>query len=226
MYRRSQANCMTGYTKLFGSIVASTIWREDDATRIVWITMLALANREGVVEASLPGLADLARVSVEDCRRAIKNLEAPDPDSRTKEHEGRRIGPVDGGWLVLNHAKYRAKMRSADRSEYMRIKKQEERARKNRQCQPMSTSVNPVQPIAEAEAEAEGEKKSPQNFEGASPTARLILHEKELGRVTEKMKSIKASYSEHQLMSAADKETFMKLRERKLELQKLLGVTA
>ncbi len=32
------------YTKLFHSIVTSTIWRETDPTRIVWITMLALAE--------------------------------------------------------------------------------------------------------------------------------------------------------------------------------------
>ena len=47
---------MTGYTKLFGSIVDSTIWRESKETKIVWITMLAKANKEGIVEASLPGL--------------------------------------------------------------------------------------------------------------------------------------------------------------------------
>lgn len=120
---------MTGYTKLFGSIVASTIWREDDRTRIVWITMLALANKSGIVEASLPGLADLSRVSVEDCRVSVAKLESPDADSRTPDFEGRRIKKVDGGWAVLNHAKYRAKMGIDERREYLRLKQQEHRAR-------------------------------------------------------------------------------------------------
>lgn len=121
---------MTGYTKLFGSIVASTIWREPNEVRIVWITMLALANKSGIVEASVPGLADLSRVTVQQCRDAIDRLQSPDPDSRTPDHEGRRIQKVDGGWAVLNHAKYRAKMGVDERREYLRVKQAEHRASK------------------------------------------------------------------------------------------------
>ena len=108
---------MTGYTKLFNSILASTIWREDDKTRLVWITLLAMTGKNGVVEASIPGLADLARVSIEDCERAIANLQKPDKYSRSQDHDGRRIDTIDGGWLVLNHAKYREKMSEDDRRE-------------------------------------------------------------------------------------------------------------
>ena len=146
---------MTGYTKLFGSIVASTIWREDNDTRIVWITMLALANKDGIVEASIPGLADLSRVSVDKCRIAITKLESPDEDSRTKENEGRRIRPVDGGWLLLNHAKYRAKLNADERREYFRIKKQEQRSVSNNVQQCPTDSTPSTQAEAEAEAEAE-----------------------------------------------------------------------
>jgi hypothetical protein len=111
---------MHGYTKLFGSILASTIWREDKNTRIVWITMLAMANRNGLVEGSIPGVADMARLSVDETREAIVKLESPDPDSRSKDQEGRRIVPVDGGWFLVNHAKYRGKMSKDDRREYMK----------------------------------------------------------------------------------------------------------
>lgn len=105
---------MAGYTKLFNSILASTIWRADDKTRIVWITLLAMADKDGIAEGSIPGLADLARVSIEDCEAALAELMAPDKYSRTSEFEGRRIEAVDGGWLLLNHAKYRAKMSEDD----------------------------------------------------------------------------------------------------------------
>lgn len=101
---------MAGYTKLFSSIVGSTIWREDSDTRVVWVTMLALADQGGVVEASVPGLADLARVSVEQAKIALAKFMAPDEYSRTPDFEGRRIEPVDGGWLILNHGKYREKL--------------------------------------------------------------------------------------------------------------------
>lgn len=118
---------MNGYTKLFNSIVASTIWSEPDETRIIWITMLAMANQRGVVETSIPGLAVLARVHVDKCREAIATLESPDLDSRSQEYEGRRIQKVDGGWLILNHAKYRAKLSADERREYKTIKQREYR---------------------------------------------------------------------------------------------------
>ena len=116
---------MTGYTKLFGSILASTIWREDDKTRIVWITLLAMADKDGMAEGSIPGLADLARVSVKDCEEALAKLQSPDKYSRTQDYEGRRIEPTDGGWFVLNHSKYRDKMNVDERRDYLRRKQQE-----------------------------------------------------------------------------------------------------
>lgn len=124
---------MAGYTKLFNSILASTIWREGKETKILWITMLAMADKDGMVEASVPGLADMARLSVKETQTALGILESPDEFSRTKDHEGRRIEPVLGGWLVLNHATYRQKMDMDERREYLRLKKQESRDRKRQQ---------------------------------------------------------------------------------------------
>jgi hypothetical protein len=139
---------MAGYTKLFSSILASTIWREDLETRIVWITLLAMAGKDGVAEASVPGLADFARVSVKATRAALAKLMAPDEDSRSKEHEGRRIQEVDGGWLLLNHAKYRAKLSEIERREYKRLKQAQYRKErlstvdKSGQCSPNVDSVD------------------------------------------------------------------------------------
>lgn len=95
------------YTKLFSSIVTSTIWTEDDKTRIVWITILAIADKNGEVQASIPGLARLAAVSVEACETAIDKFLSPDKYSRTPDDEGRRIEKIEGGWAILNHLKYR-----------------------------------------------------------------------------------------------------------------------
>lgn len=150
---------MTGFTKLFGSIVASTIWREPHETRIVWITMLALANKHGRVEASLPGLADLARVTIPECQSALAALEGPDEFSRTKEHDGRRVAPCDGGWLVLNYAKYREKMNADERREYLTAKQREHRAKKavNTESTLVNKCSDPSTPSTHAEAEAEAE---------------------------------------------------------------------
>ena len=95
------------FTKLFSSITDSTIWREPDHVRLVWITMLAASDARGRVFASIPGLADKSRVSVERCRLALTALASPDPDSRSKNDEGRRIVEIDGGWRLINYTKYR-----------------------------------------------------------------------------------------------------------------------
>ncbi len=153
---------MAGYTKLFNSILASTIWEADMPTRIVWITLLAMADKHGIAEGSVPGLATFARVSLKDCRKALAALQAPDLDSRSKEQDGCRIEAVEGGWHLINHAKYRAKMGADERREYLRLKQAEYRAKTSK-----STNVNNVSDKytllthAEAEAEAEAKKNVP-----------------------------------------------------------------
>lgn len=123
---------MSGFTKLFGSMLASSIWCEDNETRLVWVTMLALANRDGLVEAAVPGLAHAARVPVDSCRRAIEKFLAPDPDSRSMNDEGRRIERVPGGWRLINYKAYRKKLSAEDRRDYQAAKQAEYRARKPR----------------------------------------------------------------------------------------------
>lgn len=146
---------MSGYTKLFNSILLSTIWDEDDATRIVWITMLAMADREGRVESSVPGLARAARVSRKAVEKALKKLSGPDRDSRSKEFEGRRIEAIDGGWLLLNHAKYRAKLSQDERREYFKVKKREYRSKQSTTVQDVQDNSRLSPKVTQAEAEAE-----------------------------------------------------------------------
>lgn len=160
------------FTKLFSSITESTVWCEPLATRIVWITMLAMADRQGRVFASIPGLANRARVEVEEAEQAILRFLEPDRYSRTPDHEGRRIEPIDGGWRLLNYAKYREMRDEEARREYQREWDQTRRRRPTQSDK--SDKIRPQPTQAEAEAEAEAVKASPSpNGEGvssASPT--------------------------------------------------------
>jgi hypothetical protein len=122
---------VTGYTKLFASILTSTIWREPGPTKLCWITMLAMSDQDGIVESSIPGLAHLAGVSIQEAEIAIATFLAPDQYSRSPEFEGRRIEPVDGDWRILNRDKYRDKMSPADVRERSRIRQQRFRDRHN-----------------------------------------------------------------------------------------------
>jgi hypothetical protein len=96
-----------GFTKLDQGIVDSSVWSEELATRVVWITILAKSNFEGFVAASRSGLMRASNVTEEQFNSAIEKLESPDPDSRTPDYEGRRIKKIEGGWKVLNFLKYR-----------------------------------------------------------------------------------------------------------------------
>lgn len=154
---------MANYTKLFNSIITSTIWTEDDKTRIVWITMLAIADKNGEVAGSVPGIARIAAVSVDDTRTAIGKFLSPDPDSRTKDDQGRRIEEIDGGWRLLNHRKYR-EMASKDEvkeSEAKRKAAWREQQKRNGKCPEMSRNVPDmsqdvpkISHIADTEADA------------------------------------------------------------------------
>ena len=149
------------YTKLFSSIVTSTIWTEDDKTRIVWITMLALADKNGEVQASIPGLARIAGVSVSDCEIAIGKFLAPDPYSRTSDDEGRRIEVIEGGWVLINHAKYREmasrdEQREAEAKRKRRYREQQKRNGKLSQNVPdMSQDVPKTLHIADTDSKAD-----------------------------------------------------------------------
>ena len=118
------------YAKLFGSILTSSIWSEDDKTRIMWITLLAMSDKDGYVSGTIPGLAAMSRMSLAEAEKAVARLEAPDKYTRTPDHDGRRIEQCDGGWLVLNYVMYREigmadtrKSRTADRQARFRARR-------------------------------------------------------------------------------------------------------
>lgn len=147
------------FTKLFSSITESTIWCEPANTRLVWITMLAMADRKGRVFASIPGLANRARVPLEDCEKAITTFLSPDKYSRTPDFEGRRIEPIDGGWRLLNHEKYR-KIRDEEATKeskrnYINARRAKERGADVENVERSRTEVDAGRDNAEADTEAE-----------------------------------------------------------------------
>lgn len=100
---------MAGYAKVFDSLLTSSLWCHEHYVIRIWIAMLARCNQQGVVEGSIPGFASLCRVTREELEHTLEVLLAPDPDSRTPDHDGRRLEVVPGGWRILNYKAYRAK---------------------------------------------------------------------------------------------------------------------
>jgi hypothetical protein len=154
------------YVKLFSSILTSSVWSENANTRLVWITLLALADKDGYVRASPSGLARLANVPADDCRMALQLFLSPDPESGTKDDDGRRIEEVEGGWHILNYGKYR----SIQDVEARKAQWREYAAKRRANTKKSTKSKNSLQKSTEAEAEAEAETEA---YSGTA-TPRLI----------------------------------------------------
>lgn len=162
---------MKGYVKIYGSILGSSIWAEAMPTRIVWITMLALADEHGSVEASTSGLARFANVSIAQCRAAIVALSAPDIDSRTPDNDGRRVEKVEGGWTILNYLKYR-EMRSPKQ-----VAEAERKAkwRDKRDMSPMSPEIHTAVDVTVDVDETVKEKSFSQSAKRTNTTGEAAL---------------------------------------------------
>ena len=101
-----------GFVKLYGDrLLDSTLWLEAPEVRLVFLSMLAVADQGGVID--VPGIRALARklnLTVEYLEPALEKLMEPDPDSRSEAHEGRRVrkrGRPVVGWQCVNYETYR-----------------------------------------------------------------------------------------------------------------------
>lgn len=163
---------MAGYTKLHSTILDSSVWAESIATRIVWITMLAMADQNGIVQASTGGLARRANVTREECDEALAVFLGPDPDSRDGT-TGERIEKVAGGWLVLNHANYREKQTREQEQTALRVARH--RAKQSVTCNDV-TDGNGVKrrsaSVSESEAASAAEEKENQEEKKKAPRKR------------------------------------------------------
>jgi hypothetical protein len=117
------------YAKLSSNIVFSSMWEEDAETCKVWITLLALKDRDGLVDKNITGIARLAKIPLDKCEWAFKKFQEPDPNSTTTLEEGRRIRKTDKGWLIINHELYQECGWSDEKRVYERKRKADYRER-------------------------------------------------------------------------------------------------
>lgn len=142
-------------------LLDSSVWEESPTVRVLWITLLLVASepgRRGTVDVTLRSLAARACLSPEETRAALDVLMGPDPRSRTKAAEGRRVEALDPsrdwGWRLVNWERYE-KDRDAAGSTL--------RSRRIREIRANATERNgtqriPSDPTEEKEKENEKEK--------------------------------------------------------------------
>jgi hypothetical protein len=95
------------YTPLDHGLLTSTLLKQGPDVVAVWALILASTDKLGESDMQPSIAASLLRISDERAEEAFALLSAPDPQSKNKEREGRRILPCeDGKWQVVSHAKY------------------------------------------------------------------------------------------------------------------------
>ena len=103
---------MDTYTPLFSKIVDSSVWTEADYVCKVFITLLAVKDRDQVARVNAfevgrkcwPGDPEAEKRALD----ALTILARPDTKRiEPQPFEGRRIEKVERGWLVLNGEHYR-----------------------------------------------------------------------------------------------------------------------
>lgn len=150
------------FAKLFSSITESSLWSEPKEVRLLFVSMLARADQNGFVESSLPGLARVSNLTLEETELAIGVLMSPDKYSKNPANDGKRVEKVPGGYVLLNYEDYRSRRSSEERREYMREYMQEYRKNSTTDHQ-RKQNVNSVNhgkpPLAYTETETETEKK-------------------------------------------------------------------
>lgn len=117
------------YARVFLQILDSSI-AEDFTMRHVFEDFLKLCDHKtGVIDMTRQALARRLNIPMETLNVEIDKLEAPDPDSRDPEFEGRRIERLDPhrdwGWKILNWGKYEAVRTKAD--VYLRVARHREK---------------------------------------------------------------------------------------------------
>ena len=156
------------FVKLDCGILDSTLWPDRDA-REVFITALLMATpREltepmetlevgsltraefvvppgwyGFVAASGTGIIHRAGLTLKEGILALERLGQPEYDSRTPDHEGRRLVRVDGGYIALNYDKYRQK----DHTAAERSRRYRERKLPARSTPTPFKKENPIKPV-------------------------------------------------------------------------------
>ena len=134
---------VTMFAKIFTQILDSSI-AGDHIVRHVFMDLLILADRDGVVDMTPDAISRRTNVPEEMVLHALSELSKPDLKSRSDEEDGRRIVLLDShrdwGWQIVNYEHYRNIRDEESRRAYFRDKKREYRAQKK--AEPESTMSN------------------------------------------------------------------------------------
>ena len=110
---------------VYASLFTGSLRGRSDAI-LVFVNMIATADRDGIVDKHPRAIADETGLTLEQTHAAIAELMAPDPDSRSPGNDGKRLVLLDEhrtwGWRIVNHGKYRAMRSEEEKREQSRAR--------------------------------------------------------------------------------------------------------
>ena len=138
------------FGKIYESTFTGSMFGGGAALFAVWAYVVANTKPDNMVELNPTMLAAIIGSSVESVEDAIARLCAPDPQSRTKHLDGRRLLPKgEFIYFVINAQKYRSLPNDKERREYFKEKQRESRERKRVRSQTgMSSGVKAGQSLS------------------------------------------------------------------------------
>ncbi len=97
------------YGKIFEQIYESSVC-EDWKALVVFQQMIVLSDSDGTIDITPEAISRRTNIPIDIILYGIQILELPDPKSRTKDFDGKRIIRLDEhrdwGWFVVNKDKY------------------------------------------------------------------------------------------------------------------------
>jgi hypothetical protein len=158
---------MSGYNAVFGSVFKGSLCGKYPDLP-VWLVLLAMADKNGEIDALPSFIAMVSGIPESDITAAIARFCDPDPASRTPDNAGRRLEPIPGrgfGWRILNHGLYREKARKAMRqveetaSGRDAARKREERAAKSVRRSPAKSGESSGIRLSDTDTDTDTRKK-------------------------------------------------------------------
>jgi len=137
------------YGKIFESMYDGTIsvnWK----ALVTFQQMIVLCDSDGILDMTPPAISRRTNIPLDIIEEGIEFLQKPDPYSRSKAEEGRRIVLIDAdrswGWRIVNHKYYRDLASREDKKEKDRLRIAEKRNKINNvaSCSDVS-QMSPIQ---------------------------------------------------------------------------------
>jgi hypothetical protein len=119
------------YGKIFEQIYEGSL-RMNWKAMITFQQMIILCDKDGILDMTPDALHFRTGVPLDIIKEGLEILELPDPESRTRSKEGRRIIRLDEhrgwGWQLVNHNYYRDLLNRKDKKERDRSRMAKKRA--------------------------------------------------------------------------------------------------